>query len=739
MLRRHAVTVCLSAFALAACGGGGGGGGAASDDSPFTIEAQRESVVTDAGSSEVITLQITPKDGFSSAIELSVEQPDAGIDALVDPTTLTSGTATLTVDVDVTAQAGQHDIIVNARADGISRTEVVTIHTLDAGSSAGLTLDIPQQMYVRPGESTGCLLDIRRATGATGDISLTLEAPAGITAFFDQNPTTQDTSLLTMQAQADTTPGTYPVRITAAAGSSTGSTSCLLEVVDAGAAADRWISRVEFANSYFANDLTLVAGRDVLVRAHVLADTSPVSAGRVELVAMRNGTELGRRDMTGPFTLPTTEQPDSLAQSFTATLPANWVQAGLSLSLDLDADNTLTDRSLTNNSKTVTPTVGVGPNLEIVVVPLVVNGATGAPADYHDATYAHWPLANLTITTRAAYTITSVGAVAADGTGWSQVLSEVAALRASDGSDAYYYGALSVNYTSGVYGLGYVGFPASIGVDTSVATMLHELGHNFGLGHAPCGGPSGVDANYPHPTGICGRWGYDRRSHQLQSPTTRRDLMGYCSSRWVSAFHYEKVRTNLGAATLAMPSVQTPTPEPLVTIEGWIDDKGAVTFESSRRSVAVRHTIAAEGTHELRASFAGLVETYPISAHEIGCGASDPRGRRFSITIPDRGNLDSLEVWQGNAKLRSVSAAPTPPGDADLDWTEKSGTLHVTWDDSEYSSISIVHVGARRTTLALRATGGDVRVSTADLPAGGSFEFSVECPIRGHCVCATRD
>ena len=72
------------------------------------------------------------------------------------------------------------------------------------------------------------------------------------------------------------------------------------------------------------------------------------------------------------------------------------------------------------------------------------------------------------------------------------------ALRSSDGSSAYYYGLVKVGYGSGVAGVGYIGIPVSIGVDRSLSTVLHELGHNFGLTHAPCGGASSpaIGASY---------------------------------------------------------------------------------------------------------------------------------------------------------------------------------------------------------------------------------------------------
>ena len=67
--------------------------------------------------------------------------------------------------------------------------------------------------------------------------------------------------------------------------------------------------------------------------------------------------------------------------------------------------------------------------------------------------------------------------------------------------------------------------------------MAHELGHNFSLRHAPCGGPRGVDKEYPHKDGRIGAWGYDHRDEEVVKPSTK-DLMSYCSPRWIGSYHF---------------------------------------------------------------------------------------------------------------------------------------------------------------------------------------------------------
>lgn len=99
-------------------------------------------------------------------------------------------------------------------------------------------------------------------------------------------------------------------------------------------------------------------------------------------------------------------------------------------------------------------------------------------------------------------------------------------------------------------GIGYVvdtsrsaaGFRAACGLafadETSAATLAHELGHNHGREHAPCG-VSPSDPNYPYSGGLIGVWGYDSRSGSLQDPSRCADIMSYCDPQWVSDYTYQ--------------------------------------------------------------------------------------------------------------------------------------------------------------------------------------------------------
>lgn len=109
-------------------------------------------------------------------------------------------------------------------------------------------------------------------------------------------------------------------------------------------------------------------------------------------------------------------------------------------------------------------------------------------------------------------------------------------------ADVFYVGM----YPDGVNQSSFVGWAVSrwLLTDKSGTTLAHETGHKLRLAHAPCGGPAAVDAAYPKygglPDGSIGQYGLDTVAMELKDPANTYDLMGYCSPRWISPYHYSK-------------------------------------------------------------------------------------------------------------------------------------------------------------------------------------------------------
>jgi hypothetical protein len=152
--------------------------------------------------------------------------------------------------------------------------------------------------------------------------------------------------------------------------------------------------------------------------------------------------------------------------------------------------------------------------------------------------------------------------VSAEGNGWGEALDQLAALHEDDdaGNDVYYYGLFQPTdqisqYCQGgcVAGIGFVTNTQSfsrhqrvaLGLSynnvTSAQTFAHEVGHNHGRPHSPCGGAAGPDENWPNDAGHNGAkigwWGFEA-PEKLHNPSTATDIMGYCNNQWVSDYTY---------------------------------------------------------------------------------------------------------------------------------------------------------------------------------------------------------
>jgi hypothetical protein len=246
--------------------------------------------------------------------------------------------------------------------------------------------------------------------------------------------------------------------------------------------------------------------------------------------------------------------------------------------------------------------------------------ASGSAERYLSSLRELWPVRDLDVDVRTAYE-TSARLDTEDG--WLQILEEIDALRVADGSDRNYYGVVRLQGGPGIAGIGYVGWPDAVGGDDpnlAPEILAHEIGHNFGLYHAPCGGASGTDPLYPYNAARTGAFGYDATAGTVKAPTEMHDIMSYCNPKWVSDYNYEKVfelrakaageegtpaedgvllwgRIGAGGAVLE-PAFRLPLSPRLPTrrgpyrVEG-LDAKGARLFSFSFAGHAVDHAAGA--------------------------------------------------------------------------------------------------------------------------------------------------
>ncbi len=316
----------------------------------------------------------------------------------------------------------------------------------------------------------------------------------------------------------------------------------------------------------------LVQGRDGYLRIFVVADRANTAAPTVQ-VRLSNGGGLFSTLNIPPsgLSVPTAVDESSLAYSWDTTLSGTILQPGLAIEAEVNPAGVtqIPEISTTDN---VYPATGPAllnvqavPTLDVTLVPVLQSGnhllgrvsATNKDSFLVSTQRMH-PIDTFSTLLHAAYsTKTTLTLQANNSNGaWGTILGEIDALRVTEHSPRYYYGVARVTYSSGVAGVAYVSIPgttpgsgqrAALGWDylpSGSIVAAHELGHNWGRNHAPCGGPAGIDPQYPRPDGSTGAYGMDVAAKTLEASTLA-DIMGYCDPKWISDYTYRGVMNYL--------------------------------------------------------------------------------------------------------------------------------------------------------------------------------------------------
>lgn len=93
---------------------------------------------------------------------------------------------------------------------------------------------------------------------------------------------------------------------------------------------------------------------------------------------------------------------------------------------------------------------------------------------------------------------------------------------------------------------------ALLGVDS---VITHELGHNHGRQHAPCGDPANVDPAFPYPGAVVGTRGYDITTDEFIPANDpmwgeRRDFMSYCGTEWWTDYSWRALTDRIELRSL---------------------------------------------------------------------------------------------------------------------------------------------------------------------------------------------
>lgn len=333
----------------------------------------------------------------------------------------------------------------------------------------------------------------------------------------------------------------------------------------------------------------IIAGRDTLVRVSVDVPAGwSASSVRAELIVVGAGGSQTLHDVVKMVSADS--QPGDRGSAFEFELPGEEVEEGGALRLRLieeGAGGELLARWPADGTIWSTGATEESGELHLVLVPMRfdTDGSGRLPdtspaqlALIESSLRALYPMHSLRLEVREPYSWS--GSVR-----WGNFTQALRDLKMSDGQDeAYYYGLIQPAATFEAYcgsscttgqsytvssatantyrvgaGLGYSGA-------RWVGTLIHELGHMHGRGHAPCGVSWWSDDNrYPHAGGDVGVWGWDRRSDALIAPDDAADFMGYCDPWWISDYTYRGLFERMSAVQQAAtnqralpPGVYTP-------------------------------------------------------------------------------------------------------------------------------------------------------------------------------------
>lgn len=390
----------------------------------------------------------------------------------------------------------------------------------------------------------------------------------------------------------------------------------------------------------------------------------------------------------GPITLPASTDEGNLAQTLNFNLPSDWLAPGTQYALELDPDNAIRETDEANNRY---PGSGVqsfdfvnAPLLEVVVVPIryARPGAPESVPDTSDLSYLTWmpikvfPVAQVVYTVRSAVHTFS-GDLRSTGA-WSTLLGQITDIHAVEdlSEQTVYYGlvdTVAVDGCSGgcIAGIGWVNSPYGFASKTAVGfagfpsargeaspTFTHEMGHNLGRPHAPCGTSNGVGP-YPYGGGApIGQWGYDLADGQLYPPTSYRDYMSYCSPEWTSDFTYRAIYDAWSWASQPFgPAPEVDAREALV-LSGYVDAAGTLHLGPAFAQKVPAARFAGEGPYRLDlVDGAGAVLASrsfdavpylvdPWNAHDEAYDTSDSRG--FMVALPPVTGARGLRVFRSS-------------------------------------------------------------------------------------------
>jgi hypothetical protein len=614
--------------------------------------------------------------------------------------------------------------------------------TVSVSSSASVAVT-----YSASSPTLGSLLVNINGLPSGADAAITVTSPNG----YNQ-------SLTTTQTLTSLTPGTYTISaqdVVAPGGTPyTASPPSQDVAVVASATATRTVSysppsggslnlRIDGmyltqSTQTYAGAVPLVQNRDGYLRVFVVANVVNAVAPSVRVRYYQDLVFQSERIIPAPgLAVPTAVDESSMSYSWNLLVPGTLIRPGLSIVAEVDPSNTVFENNESDNAYPAAApqamTVRTMPTLNVTLVPIhqLTNGLVGNvsnPNALLALTRAMHPIDGVNVVVRQALQTSTE--LQEDGTGWGTVLNELNAARIGSGSQSsrYWYGVAKVSYASGVAGIAYVSEGSAqrtaMGWDYTPSggeVAAHELGHNWGRNHAPCGGPAQLDPQYPHPDGSTGVYGLDVASQTLKQPTLS-DIMGYCDPKWIGDYSYKAVLNYLSPPSpVVMSASGSEVVQPTLLVWGHIRD-GQIVLEPAFQVTTRPSLPGGPGSYSIEGrSEDGLtLFRFSFTPDEV---ADDPRHQKnfaFAMPLPSAtvARISTLRL-SGPAGQAVLSTRVAAASGAQLNTGARAdsvevrrvtGGLGLRWNSRAHP---VIMVRDPETGEVLSfARGGDVRLST---------------------------
>ena len=399
----------------------------------------------------------------------------------------------------------------------------------------------------------------------------------------------------------------------------------------------------------------LVAGRPALLRVFVTSQNAgDAKIPEVHATFYDDGMEVHVAEIEGgDYPIPKEVDESKLTKSANADIPGRYIKPGLEIVVEIDPNNTLDDsvdivKRIPEEGRMAIDVKDM-PSFQLTLIPFLYESDPDSSILEITENMADDPWEyDMMAETRELLPIDTFDIelhdpVVTSANNGFDLLFQTETMRLIEGRSGYWLGMLAPVPSGGLLGVAYgIGSWSSFSVPAS-RTVAHELGHNLGLFHAPCGGAGGPDPLFPDRNGRIGAWGYDREDHRLVSPHAP-DLMSYCrGNTWISDYHFSNsLRHRLD-----------------------VEEPRAV---AKTRSLIVWGGLDAEGAPFLEPAFvAEAMPSLPGAGREFALrGTTEDGGEAFSLTfdmpeIPDIEDERSAFVfaipvtWDG--ELERISLA----------------------------------------------------------------------------------